>query len=96
MIAKWKQHCPYDYEEKPVHRQAWREGWFYRKDHRPVAKEFERKMAERLPHSPWLQGYSAADEHLQEASPDARQWSQRPVPGEKHHSETTKRPLRRN
>lgn len=73
MIAKWKEHCPYDGEEHPTRRQAWRKGWDFRNEHGPVAKEIERKMAERLPYSPWLQGYSAAGGHLQEARPEYRQ-----------------------
>lgn len=68
MPADWKQHCPYDAEEQPA-RQQWRRGWFYSKDHGPVAEDIERKMAVRLPHSPWLQGYSAENEHLHEAEP---------------------------
>lgn len=72
MAATWKKHCPYDVDEKPARWRAWREGWMYRKEHGPVTppKETERKMTEQLLFSSWLQGYTAAEEHLQEAEGD--------------------------
>lgn len=82
MIAKWKEHCPYDNEEHPGLRQAWRKGWFYRKEHGPVRSEEEitrrmeeikRRMTIRLLFSSWLEGYFAAEEHLQQAKPEFRQ-----------------------
>lgn len=73
MIAKWKKHCPYDSDENPTYRQAWRKGWFYRKNHRPIAREIKRRWAEGLPDSPLLQGYYAADEHLEDAMPVVQQ-----------------------
>lgn len=74
VTSTWKKHCPYDIDQRPACRQAWREGWIYRKDHgsgRP-AEEVERRMTRRLLYSSWLQGYSAADDHLPELTPEAR------------------------
>lgn len=75
MIAKWKTHCPYNHEEKPAHLQAWRKGWFYRKDHGLVnpPKEIKLKMIKQGVFSSWLEGYFAADKHLLEAKPGVRQ-----------------------
>lgn len=74
MTDAWKKHCPYDIEEQPACRRAWREGWFYRKDHGRLmpTEEIERKMERRLLFSSWLQGYNGADDHLLEPQTEAR------------------------
>lgn len=74
MTATWKEHCPHDGEEQPARRQAWRKGWFYRMDHGPAnpPKAIKLKMFERGLLAFWLRGYSAADEHLEEARPVVR------------------------
>lgn len=70
MIATWKKHCPYNTEEHPARGEAWRKGWVYQKGHgSSSAKEIERMMTELVLYASWLQGYSAADEHPQEAEP---------------------------
>lgn len=64
MTGEWKEHCPYDYEENPAHRLAWRRGWFYRKTPGPARGKMERSTTEGASDSPMLQGYLAADGYL--------------------------------
>lgn len=68
MSGVWKEHCPIDEDEWPVHCQAWRGGWEYRVEHGPGKPD--RKLILEMVESPgllsvWLQGYSAAVEYAE-------------------------------
>jgi hypothetical protein len=73
-MDEWQEHCPIDEEEWLVQRQAWRSGWEYRMEHGPGLSEEEAEPIARhvldsyTPPvlSAWLQGYSAADNHLRD------------------------------
>lgn len=71
MITTWKKHCPFYTEQQPGLRQAWRKGWFFRKEHGPGRPANAVKLPVLYP--AWLDGYFKADEHRQEAEPEARQ-----------------------
>lgn len=68
-MDEWQEHCPIDESEWPAKRQAWRSGWEYRKEHGPGKPDRDTVlgMVERPSLlSVWLQGYSAADNHLRD------------------------------
>jgi hypothetical protein len=73
-MDEWKKHCPMDEDEWPVQRQAFRGGWEYRVQHGPgLDEEAAGPISVRVVEeygagvlSAWMQGYSAADNHLRE------------------------------
>lgn len=79
MPKTWKEHCPY-YD--PARRQAWGEGWKHRKKHGyggvPGRDAENSDIGHEDINDPefllmWLKGYSAANDHLQEAEQGDRQ-----------------------
>ena len=71
-VMDWQDHCPLDPNQaRPVELKAWRDGWAYCVEHGPGAPSrgdcrrtdlFDRPALLSI----WLQGYSAADNHLRE------------------------------
>ncbi|MCS4039926.1 hypothetical protein GGP42_001576 [Salinibacter ruber] len=68
----WAERCPIG-EESPARREAWRQGWEYRKERGPGTPKMEvaAEMAGRPDLvSEWLEGFSTADKHF--TGPEAR------------------------
>ena len=72
VMADWHEHCPLDPDEaRPVELHAWKDGWEYCMEHGPGAPDHGDRERTDLFARPallslWLQGYSAADNHLRE------------------------------
>lgn len=69
---EWQEHCPLDSDEaRPAELRAWKDGWEYCMEHGPGAPDHGDRERTDLFERPtllsiWLQGYSAADNHLRE------------------------------
>lgn len=71
-MPDWQERCPLDPDEaRPVEIKAWRDGWEYGLEYGPGAPDHGDRERTDLIERPallslWLQGYSAADNHLHE------------------------------